>query len=144
MEDPDRRTRLRPRPALWASALAILILVSGLDRLMVLCVGPHDSRIEFVHGARGCSHARHGCSGERPEPGPEPAPLRDCTDYSLAGPLWRPDQPAGGPLVADAVLPDAPMAGIDAPPSVQPSPPVAPSPRPPDHLQLRASVQLLL
>ncbi|MGE3173517.1 MAG: hypothetical protein AB7O97_12910 [Planctomycetota bacterium] len=156
------RSRTRTHRALFAAAAlllpVLLVLVTGLPRLLVVCSGPHcEARIEWAHiGERCCAPAPAApaesmCCGHEghgdPDHGPElRAGHDDCVDSALPfgyGPLPRGPHPA--PAVAPAV--DGAMAFLLPTPRTAHAttrhPPATGPPRPDPRTEHKATTVLL-
>lgn len=122
---------------------ALLVLVTGVQRVLVVCQhGQAAGHLELAHAPGGCDHEHGGHAGDR-----ERAPAGEpdgCQDEALPDFLGTAPQPAPQPpspvLVASLwFLPELPAGSAGARAA-----PRAPPPRPPDRLALRQSVLLLL
>ena len=128
--------RLPVRAALAIACAALLLLTSGVTRLLVVCVGPHDGpRVEFAHRAGRCAdHAaadtprEHCCGGhhQRAAGGHDgTAAAPHCSDSWLAVPsVLRPEpERRGAPCGTGDPAAVAPATVVGTVPALTPRAP---------------------
>jgi hypothetical protein len=139
----------RSCPTRCFAALALLVLLFGLPRMLVMCTGGGRLHVDFAHPA-GCCHCAHaGVRGAPPPARGERTPVAHahCDHRPFACELAPPPTPAKTPAPpAPALLAVCawPALACEAEPRTIVHPRATGPPRPGAQVSLRTTTQLLI